>query len=99
MKLFQSTVEKILYLILLLVFTVGTVIGYNALQESKRTQEVLTNNCHLGNEFRETEKSLWEYILNLPPEKPRTPKQQKRVDEFKIFLDEKFMTRDCGSIS
>lgn len=62
----------------------------------QQTRNTLVNNCVVGNEFRATEKSFWNYILTIPPDQPPTSEQQQRIDAFKAKLDETFAARDCS---
>lgn len=66
--------------------------------EIAQNRQTLINNCAIGNEFRTTEKSLWNYILSIPSEQTPTPEQQLRIDSFKSYLDKNFALRDCSKI-
>ncbi len=98
MKFFQSTVEKLLYLLLGLVITVVVVFAFNVSVRTKRNHDLLVSGCSSGNEFRVAEKKLWGYILGIPPSKPLTKAQQQQVNDFKVFLDKTFAERDCSHL-
>lgn len=64
----------------------------------EQTHNILVSNCEIGNDFRNTEKSLWNYILSLPPDNEPTADQQKKIDAFKVYLDKAFAQRDCKNL-
>lgn len=69
--------------------------------QAESNHQSLVRNCETGNEARTKNKQLWTYILSLPPSndgQASTPEQQRRVDDFKKFLDETFALRDCNNI-
>lgn len=98
MRIIESSIEKMLYFLLLLVFTTTLVYSFYVHQSTVQNYQTLVNNCKIGNEFRENEKALWNYLLSLPPQVPPTTDQQKRINDFKVFLDKTFMTRDCSKL-
>lgn len=94
----QSVIEKFLYFILLLVVTLSVGLGLYYYQNAQHTHSILVAGCESGNEFRRENKTLWRYILDIPPEEPLTPEEQKTRDDFTKFLDETFAERDCSRI-
>lgn len=64
----------------------------------QQTQNIITNNCIVGNEFRTTEKTFWEYILSIPSDQPMTPERQKQIDAFQQKLNETFAPRPCNDL-
>lgn len=67
-------------------------------QQSESNRSALMRSCNITNEGRANNKKLWDYILKLPPSQERTPDQEKRLDEFRAFVDKTFAQRDCSSI-
>lgn len=90
------TVLAVLLTAIFSVILIGFVL--NAKQTARHNREVQVNNCIVGNEFRENNRSLWDYLLALPPDHKPTPTEQKRLDDFKAFLNKTFMPRDCSKL-
>lgn len=105
-KASESNRKLINWVIISIIFEVvlTMVVIYVAVRTSQNTiriernRDILVNNCVVGNEFRATEKSFWEYILTIPPDQPVTPQQQQRIDAFKVKLDETFAQRPCEQL-
>lgn len=62
-------------------------------------KNALIASCNSGNEFRKSNLVLWQYILDIPPETPRTQQQTDKTAKFQEFLDKTFALRDCTRIS
>lgn len=80
-------------------------VGYTALNTNRNSirieqqQNILVNNCIVGNEFRAENKSFWDYIITLTPsDEPSTPEQQQRIEAFQTKLNDTFAQRDCSEI-
>lgn len=69
-----------------------------AFVKASQNHSTLITNCNSGNEFRATEKSLWNFILSIPSETKPTPEQQKQLEGFKVFLEKTFAPRDCTTL-
>lgn len=68
---------------------------------AESNHDAIVRSCETSNEARAKNKELWNYILSLPPSNDgnaSTPDQQKRVNDFKAFLDDTFKIRDCKNI-
>lgn len=51
--------------------------------------------CLSGNQARATERTLWDYVLGLPPNAPQTQAQKDQIVAFKGFLNTNLAARDC----
>lgn len=60
------------------------------------SQQVAT--CLSTNEGRKLNVQLWDYVLSIPPSRPRTEEQDKRIADFRVFLHKTFAPRDCSRI-
>lgn len=98
MKFLQSTVERAAYLALLLVFVLAIAGATYNLNQNKSIREILVANCQSANEFRTDQLKLWSYILNVTPEEPPTPEEQKVRQDFTVFLNKTFELRDCSEL-
>lgn len=75
----------------------------NALIAAQNNKDALVLSCKSGNDFRVSEASLWNHILEIQPVLQNlTPEQQvqrdKTVADFKKYLQTTFATRDCNNI-
>jgi hypothetical protein len=61
----------------------------NSLEQQARTT------CLAGNDARAGQRSLWQYLLSLPPPTPRTLEQQQQVDRFRAYVNKVFQARRC----
>lgn len=95
----QHYIERFLYLTLLSVFVISSISIIILMNAIHQNQQNLINICQSANELRGTEKKLWDYILQLPPQRVLTPEEKQRQDkvviEFRIYLDNAFAQRKC----
>lgn len=98
-QLINWVIISIVFEALLSIAVIFTVVrtSQNSLR-IEQTNNTILNNCRVGNEFRASEASLWDYILSISPEKTPTPDQEKRIAGFKAFLDKNFAPRDCSKL-
>lgn len=84
-------------LVLSLVLAYGWHTNHNLAIRAETNRDAIVRGCETSNEARAKNKQLWAYILELPtPDgQPRTPEQQKRLDDFRMFVDDTFAPRDC----
>jgi hypothetical protein len=89
-------------LILDILLTVGlTVVSLRTQQlaiKAENNKDAIYQSCEASNEGRANNRQLWEYILNLPPLEPPTPEREKRIADFRAFVDETFAPRDCDAL-
>lgn len=64
-------------------------------QLAQNNKEAVILNCETANDSRDAQRKLWAYVIALPPQQPRSPEQQQRVEEFQVFVDKTFKPRDC----
>ena len=68
---------------------------------SAQTQNKTT--CLAGNDFRLTEKQLWNFVLSFPPPLHETAEARKlrlvSTAKFKAYVDKKFAPRDCAHLT
>jgi hypothetical protein len=91
------TLSLIFDLVLSVVLAFGWHNNHNLAIRAETNRDAIIRNCETSNESRAKNKQLWTYILNLPPSNGQTvtPDQQKRIDNFKVFVDDTFAQRDC----
>lgn len=89
-------------IVLDLVLTVGlfvvSVRTQHIAEQADNNKQALLRNCETGNEARANNKKLWGYILSIPSTDPSTPERDKRIADFKQFIDTTFAPRDCSKI-
>lgn len=88
-------VSLLLDVLLTIAFGWVTIQTHNLAVEAESNKTALIRNCETANEARKNQRALWGFILSVPPQEPRTPEQQKRVDSFSQFVDTTFAPRDC----
>lgn len=59
-------------------------------------QQVAT--CQSGNEARQLNVKLWDYVLSAAASRPLTAERKKQIDDFKAFVHTTFAPRDCSKI-
>lgn len=88
-------------LILSIFLAFGWQANHQLALRAESNHDAIVRSCETSNEARAKNKELWTYILSLPPSndgKASTPEQQKRVEDFKAFLDDTFKIRNCNNI-
>lgn len=89
-------ISLILDVLLTIGFGYTTIRANNAASKAESSTHAIIRNCETSNEARANNKKLWDYIINLPPTQPPTSEQQKRIADFKKFIDMTFAPRDCS---
>lgn len=88
-------VSIVLDFILTIGLTVVSVKTNEVARLAQSNKEAVIANCETANESRANQLKLWQYVFDIPPTVPRTPEQDKRVGEFKVFIDKTFAQRNC----
>jgi hypothetical protein len=88
----------------LLVVTVVAVVllavrANEAASKAVRAQNAVVVTCNGGNAARAAELAVWNYVLSLPPQVPRTTAQIAEVTQFKTYLDLTLAPRDCTKLA
>lgn len=97
-QIFLIALSLMFDLILSLLLAWGWHTNHNLAIRAESNRDAIRRNCETSNESRAKNKQLWTYILSLPPSnngEQSTPDQQKRVDDFKVFLNDTFAQRNC----
>lgn len=101
----QSRTNKLLTISIVfdLLLTVGLAFGWqqnhSLAVKADSNHAAIVRNCETGNDARANNKQLWDYLLAQQPSQPVTPEQQKRITDFKNFVDKTFEPRDCSVIN
>lgn len=93
------TISVVFDIVLSLALTYGWQLNHNLAIKAETNRSAILRGCEVSNEARAKNKQLWAYILELPTAdgQPRTPEQQKRVDDFRRFINDTFAPRDCSA--
>jgi hypothetical protein len=99
----RSQLQMLLALVVALVLVVAVQIVvttrvYRNSRDIATAQDIFVANCDAGNEFRAGERELWGFIFEAQPAAPRTPEQQKQLDEIRAIVDRIFAQRDCSEL-
>lgn len=96
-QIFLIILSLVFDLILSLFLAFGWHTNHNLAIRAETNRDAIIRGCEISNDSRAKNKQLWAYILQLPSSdgQPRTPEQQKRVDDFKMFVDDTFAPRNC----
>lgn len=88
-------------------FTIGY-IGYKAFNAAntarhatslaERNRQAAIVQCEAGNDYRNSTRNLWEYVLNLSAGRPQTEQQALDTASFKIYLARISELKDCGTV-
>lgn len=70
----------------------ASVVAHKALDNEK----AIITACEVGNQTRATERTVWDYVLNVTPQQPQTDAQKEQSTAFKKFLDINLAQRDCS---
>lgn len=92
------TISLIFDLLLSIFLAFGWHANHNLAIRAESNHDAIIRSCETSNESRAKNKELWTYILSLPPSndgQASTPEQQKRLNDFKVFLDDTFAPRNC----
>lgn len=79
-------------------------VGYlavHAAQSASQANSAQLALCQAGNVARAQQVTLWGHLLSLPPapgSPPPSAAQEKRIAEFKAYLDTVFAPRDCSRL-
>lgn len=97
----QGKIQKAVVLSLTIDVILSVAIGILALRaeqaatKANKAQDIAAVTCITSNQARATEKTLWDFVLNLPPNADQTPTEKKEVEQFKELLANTLAPRPC----
>lgn len=63
--------------------------------QAETNKNAIVRSCETSNDSRKNQLELWNYILSITPEQPRSEAQNKQAEEFRAFVNKTFAPRDC----
>lgn len=100
----QQTIVRVLAISLVVDAFIGVAVlvlairANQAAQNANRAENAVYVSCVSGNQARATERTLWDYVLSIPPQQPQTQAQKDQITQFKAFLDTNLAQRDCSAL-
>ncbi len=73
------------------------ILGYQGKFETQRVSAEKA--CLQANESRKADRELWEFILNAPTTRQRTPQELETAQKFRDLVNKKDALRDCKAAS
>lgn len=64
-------------------------------QQANINTAAIKQSCLVDNISRSEDRQLWAYLLSLPPSMPRTPEQQKQVEDLRQYVNKLFAPQKC----
>jgi hypothetical protein len=75
------------------------VVGYENFklaQQANSLQVRIQQTCLAGNDARRGQITLWKYLLDFPPNAPRTHVEQQQIDSLRVYINKLFAPRNCS---
>jgi hypothetical protein len=67
-------------------------------EQANSIQSRQRNACLAGNTTRAGQQQLWHAYLAIPPSTPRTPAEQRQIDQFRVYVDHLFAPQTCAPL-